>query len=502
MRPLYYKTLNEIKKVSYLSDLSPMIDTLIDSELISVINKWTSAKLYNRRKYIRDFINYKLYNWNSRFETALLCNMCSLNYYIALYGDELGTSIFTEKFKFRNRNRKPLKYFMSVEHLLNQKPFKTYKSTVSGRVYKQLKNLIIKFEYRYLLCIKKDMLVNMLKYNVPGNWTQRICDSENYKRDGFSLKSCQSRYGIKIGKMLFEERIDKVKCKRENYTKKEWIELCKLKKSNLGLDGYIKKHGIETGTKKWESYLTKWKIGISNRKARGNWKSGCTLDEFQLKWGIKEGFKRWDMRNKKWKASLSLDGYIKKYGKVDGKIRWDSYCKSNNKTSYDSFILRYGEDVGNIKYREMTDKHAKHKKIFGIHSKISQELFDMILKLIDDRSCQYGSHGGEEYFYVNEPNLRSMYVDFKCGNIIIEFHGDYWHMNPRFNEEADIFSYKTRTKTAKEIWKHDKRRIDWLKKNGYKVLVIWEYDYNKNKEQTIHKCIKFINKNYEKTQIK
>ena len=49
---------------------------------------------------------------------------------------------------------------------------------------------------------------------------------------------------------------------------------------------------------------------------------------------------------------------------------------------------------------------------------------------------------------------------------------------------------------AYEIWEKDKIRINSIEKEGYKVLIIWENDYNKNKKESIQKCIDFLkNKN-------
>ena len=47
--------------------------------------------------------------------------------------------------------------------------------------------------------------------------------------------------------------------------------------------------------------------------------------------------------------------------------------------------------------------------------------------------------------------------------------------------------------TALEIWNKDSLKNFWIEKRGYKVLTIWESEYRKNPQQTLEKCIKFIN---------
>ena len=59
-------------------------------------------------------------------------------------------------------------------------------------------------------------------------------------------------------------------------------------------------------------------------------------------------------------------------------------------------------------------------------------------------------------------------------NLIIEFNGDYWHCNP--NKYLGEYLHPHKKKTANEIWGEDNTRIDNIKKYGYNLEVIWEYD--------------------------
>jgi len=73
---------------------------------------------------------------------------------------------------------------------------------------------------------------------------------------------------------------------------------------------------------------------------------------------------------------------------------------------------------------------------------------------------------------------------------VIEFNGDYWHCNPLIYKE-DFFN-KSKQMFAKDIWNYDKIKIDSIEKLGYKALIIWEYDYNNNKQKVVQQCIDFI----------
>lgn len=81
-------------------------------------------------------------------------------------------------------------------------------------------------------------------------------------------------------------------------------------------------------------------------------------------------------------------------------------------------------------------------------------------------------------------------VDIIFENKIIEYYGDYFHCNPKvynetyFNKKLNLF--------AKDKWKKDLDRKELLEKNNYKVLIIWEKDYNEDKNKEIEKCKSFL----------
>jgi len=83
--------------------------------------------------------------------------------------------------------------------------------------------------------------------------------------------------------------------------------------------------------------------------------------------------------------------------------------------------------------------------------------------------------------------------------IAIEFHGDYWHMNPITYESTDINEYTTIT--ASKTWEKDYNRIKLIEDQNFKVLVIWEYEYSKNKKIILDRCFNFINENCYQTLV-
>jgi G:T-mismatch repair DNA endonuclease (very short patch repair protein) len=73
----------------------------------------------------------------------------------------------------------------------------------------------------------------------------------------------------------------------------------------------------------------------------------------------------------------------------------------------------------------------------------------------------------------------------------IEFNGDFWHCNPNDFKPDQI--HRVKRKKAIDIWKTDEDKKSLIENRGYQVLIIWESEYKKNPQQTLEKCIKFIN---------
>jgi G:T-mismatch repair DNA endonuclease (very short patch repair protein) len=90
----------------------------------------------------------------------------------------------------------------------------------------------------------------------------------------------------------------------------------------------------------------------------------------------------------------------------------------------------------------------------------------------------------------SHPELQQKYkeVDFLIPpNKIIEHNGTYDHADSR-KYSADS---KIRATTAENIWKREKRILDSLKKENYKILVIWQHELDKDTENTAKKILKF-----------
>ena len=154
--------------------------------------------------------------------------------------------------------------------------------------------------------------------------------------------------------------------------------------------------------------------------------------------------------------------------------------------SLDICILKYGEVEGRKIWSDRQKQWLNSLKASGLHggySKVSMTLFTKLSKKMPD--IQFG---------VNEAVITisglSYTVDclYQNNKRIIEFFGDYWHANPSKFSAGDMI----KSKVAENIWKRDETKLKALVDAGYQVLVVWESEYNMDKQGTIDKCIAFL----------
>ena len=219
----------------------------------------------------------------------------------------------------------------------------------------------------------------------------------------------------------------------------------------------------------------KKKIGDSN-KTNGN----CKLT---VKYWLNKGYTEEEAKDiiSKNQSTFSKEKCIEKYGEEKGLQVWKERQEKWQKTL-------------NSKCPEEIERISKAKMCNGRgYSIISQSLFQKIKNNIDPLEKVYFAtldcktnkildhkqvrSNNNEYFYISLDKKDKFFFDFYMPSKkkIIEFYGDYWHGEKRGN--------KTR----------DEARINKLNSDGFKVFIILEKDYRANPEQTVKKCLEYLN---------
>jgi len=166
-------------------------------------------------------------------------------------------------------------------------------------------------------------------------------------------------------------------------------------------------------------------------------------------------------------------------------------------------VAKYGKEIGfelwrerNIKWSAKVEEKYKNGEFtkFCKHNYSNTELEfikDLLSKYTPNENYYCALPGNKQFFRYFKDKRITLAYDLVIGKKIIEFNGDYWHCNP--NTYAPDYFHKFMNCTAQEKWKFDEDKINLIKSYGYEVLVIWESEYNENKELTIIKCIEYLN---------
>ena len=211
----------------------------------------------------------------------------------------------------------------------------------------------------------------------------------------------------------------------------------------------------------------------------------------QVKYWIKKGYSEEEAKQKvsERQSTFTLEKCIAKYGEEEGTRRY-----TERQTKWSAKV--------EAMYQQGMFSKVPLTQNSSIFSKFEKDMVDSIideLELdldIDDINCYRNSQF--QLSNVNEECSNKIFsYDFKFENKIIEFNGDFWHMNPDMYDSD--YSHPYTNLSAEEKWKIDEIKCQCAIENGYDVLTIWESEYNENIETTLQKCIAFlINDYYEK----
>lgn len=158
--------------------------------------------------------------------------------------------------------------------------------------------------------------------------------------------------------------------------------------------------------------------------------------------------------------------------------RWELMSDEDQRKQVTNANKALHNKLNSMSIEELADHYRKVMRGgIGYISKGQQEL---------ENSLKYlGFEGNQQ--------IGSMNVDV-CHHekkIIVEFNGDAYHCNPKKWKKDQ---YNTLIKmTAGEKWNKDIARYAILRKEGYRVIIIWESNWMASKEN----CINLIEKIYE-----
>jgi G:T-mismatch repair DNA endonuclease (very short patch repair protein) len=287
----------------------------------------------------------------------------------------------------------------------------------------------------------------------------------------------------------------KLKCKNCNsnffgYKNRKFCNLFCAHKYNgkIGLVGgdrsslssFVKKYGKELGELKYEEKNNKISLVNKGKPSgmKGKTHSNKTKDKISnsIKNSVthkayiedvrKNGFSEEKKEHLRecMKGIFGLNWFIKKYGEIEGKLKYEDRNKIISK---------------NLALRASSNKS---------YSKKSQKLFwDLYKRLCLENKKVYFAELNHEYSCGTKTNFDFVLVDKKK---VIEFNGNIWHANPKYFNENEFMWFAN--KTAKEVWLKDEMKNNAAINKGFEVLIIWESDFDCNRKEAIKKCVDFL----------
>lgn len=173
-------------------------------------------------------------------------------------------------------------------------------------------------------------------------------------------------------------------------------------------------------------------------------------------------------------ATFSLEICIEKHGEEKGREIWQARQDKWQSTLND----KPPEEI------ERINKSKINNNPISISS-VEKLMLTEFQKTIPDIEEQFVLE-----YTTNEGKIRKFTYDFKYQNKIIEYNGDFWHINPLIYNE-DYVNPRTKI-AAKDKWAWDANKNQTAINAGYEVLVVWESEFNQNKNAIIDKCLDFL----------
>lgn len=253
----------------------------------------------------------------------------------------------------------------------------------------------------------------------------------------------------------------------------------------------LKRKKLEIVTPKIVAKISGQNNGMSsaNRTEQQRKESSPFAKEFYTKRGLSEEDRKKFSENvaKNRSYNTRLEYYINK-GMSEEEAQKALYERQATFSLY-KCIQKYGEEKGleifNKRQKIWNKKLQKSFKLGKyIQSPIANKLFEEIKTKLNINDPI------EEKYIFNDKLHKGYLFDFCLGNKLIEFNGDYWHANPTLYGPKSFI--KAKNKKAEDIWEYDRIKMQTANDQGFKLLVVWEYDYNNDKEKTLQKCIDFL----------
>ena len=300
-----------------------------------------------------------------------------------------------------------------------------------------------KYDYDYVKKFFEENRCTLISKSYTGN-NQKL----EYKC------SCGEISQIRFRSFQHGNRCKKCQNKRSIETNKNnhngIFHFCTKKFRDNYIKNSIKKFGVESPFK---SEIVKEKIKATNLKRYGCEKILCS-DK------IKEKIKK---------------TMIRKYGK-----EYVMQIPKFRKKFKETLIKKYG--VPSLAYLSRPASKESQKLFWEIYNKLDGKYKKKCYFSELNKEFVFGDKNGYfKYDFVNS--------EFKK---IIEYNGKNFHPHPLQNENETKWCAFHPLLSVKEARENENKKIKSARNRGFSILIVWDYEYRKNKDEIIKRCFDFI----------
>jgi hypothetical protein len=193
----------------------------------------------------------------------------------------------------------------------------------------------------------------------------------------------------------------------------------------------------------------------------------------------------WNIKNNQ----IKFMKWLEKELNIQKPEEWYKIKKDDIQNNFGNGICHEYLKLG-LTYQEMIisifpDYNLDIKK-FTRFGKLEYECMEY-LKLNIYPNLIYGSKKKQKKININRYRFYLCDGYDETNNLVLEFHGDYWHGNPKKFDVNNIFCYKKNKKEiimGEKFWKTISKEI-LIRKKGYNYGCIWESEYLKGNKKLI-----------------
>lgn len=207
-----------------------------------------------------------------------------------------------------------------------------------------------------------------------------------------------------------------------------------------------------------------------------------------------------------WVKAKQRASCMQKYG-----VEYPSQTPEFSEKIKKTFKERYGYDYPMQVPSILAKSRATSMERYGVPcvlcisgpvSKESQKFFHLIQNKLPE-SIKHKSHyhefSGEEFTVCKDGKYYQYDFVNSIAKVVIEYHGAKFHHKATQKDDEVGWCLFSPERTVKESREKEETKFGIMEDRGYTVLVVWDYEYKKDKIGTVEKCVDFILSHCEAT---